>query len=62
VARRADLAAMIGTSRVMMYRALSELEADGLVKRERTGGVKILDEERLAGLVTVAAPDGAPAL
>jgi CRP-like cAMP-binding protein len=62
VARRADLAAMIGTSRVMMYRALSELEANGLVKRERTGGVKILDEERLAGLVTVAAPDGAPAL
>jgi DNA-binding GntR family transcriptional regulator len=46
----------------MMYRALSELEADGLVKRERTGGIKILDEERLAGLVTVAAPDGAPAL
>ena len=62
VARRADLAAMIGTSRVMMYRALSELEADGLVKRERNGGIKILDEERLAGLVTVAAPDGAPAL
>ena len=62
VAQRADLAAMIGTSRVMMYRALSELEADGLVKRERSGGIKILDEERLAGLVTVAAPDGAPAL
>jgi CRP-like cAMP-binding protein len=62
VARRADLAAMIGTSRVMMYRALSELEANGLVKRERNGGIKILDEERLAGLVTVAAPDGAPAL
>ncbi|MDO9063518.1 MAG: helix-turn-helix domain-containing protein, partial [Microbacterium sp.] len=34
VAQRADLAAMIGTSRVMMYRALRELEADGLVKRE----------------------------
>jgi CRP-like cAMP-binding protein len=62
VAQRADLAAMIGTSRVMMYRVLSELEADGLVKRERTGGIKILDDERLAGLVTVAAPDGAPAL
>jgi len=40
VAQRADLAAMIGTSRVMMYRALSELEADGLVKRERTGGIR----------------------
>ena len=62
VARRADLAAMIGTSRVMMYRALNELEAEGLLKREHTGGIKILDEERLAGLVTVAAPDGAPAL
>jgi len=62
VAQRADLAAMIGTSRVMMYRALRELEAEGLVKRERTGGIKILDEERLAGLVTVAAPDDAPAL
>ncbi len=62
VARRADLAAMIGASRVMMYRALAELEADGLVKRERSGGIKVLDEERLAGLVTVAAPDGAPAL
>ncbi len=62
VAQRADLAAMIGTSRVMMYRALRELEAEGLVKRERSGGIKILDEERLARLVTVAAPDGAPAL
>ena len=62
VAQRTDLAAMIGTSRVMMYRALRELEADGLVKRERTGGIKILDEERLAGLVTVASPDGSPAL
>ena len=62
VAQRADLAAMIGTSRVMMYRALRELEADGLVKRQRSGGINILDEERLAGLVTVAAPDGAPAL
>jgi CRP-like cAMP-binding protein len=62
VARRADLAAMIGTSRVMMYRALSELEADGLVKRERGGGIKILDERRLAALITVAAPAGAPAL
>jgi CRP-like cAMP-binding protein len=62
VAQRADLAAMIGTSRVGMYRALREMEADGLVKRERTGGIRILDEERLAGLVTVAAPEGAPAL
>jgi CRP-like cAMP-binding protein len=62
VAQRADLAAMIGTSRVMMYRALRELEADGLVKRQRSGGINILDEERLAGLVAVAPPDGAPAL
>ncbi len=62
VAQRADLAAMIGTSREMMYRALRELEAAGLVKRELSGGIKILDEERLAGLVTVAAPDHAPAL
>jgi CRP-like cAMP-binding protein len=62
VAQRADLAAMIGTSRVMMYRALRELEAEGLLKRQRGGGINVLDEERLAGLVTVAAPDGAPAL
>ena len=62
VAQRADLAAMIGTSRVMMYRALRELEAAGLVIRQRSGGINILDEERLAGLVTVAPPDGAPAL
>ena len=62
VAQRADLAAMIGTSRVMMYRALSELEAEGLVARERTGGIRVLDEERLASLVTVAAPEGAPSL
>lgn len=62
VARRADLAAMIGASRVLMYRTLRGLEADGLVKRERGGGIKILDEERLAALVTVAAPDDAPAL
>jgi CRP-like cAMP-binding protein len=62
VARRADLAAMIGTSRVMMGRALRELEADGLVEREHGGGIRILDEERLAGLVTVASPDGSPAL
>jgi hypothetical protein len=32
------------------------------VKRERSGGIKILDEERLAQLVTVASPAGAPAL
>jgi Mn-dependent DtxR family transcriptional regulator len=62
VAHRADLAAMIGTSRVMMYRTLRDLEADGLVKRERGGGIFILDEERLAQLVTVASPDGAPGL
>jgi hypothetical protein len=62
VAQRSDLAAMIGTSRVMMYRALQELEAEGLVQRERSGGIKILDEARLAELITVAAPDGAPAL
>jgi CRP-like cAMP-binding protein len=62
VAQRADLAAMIGASRVMMYRALRELEAEGLVERQRSGGINILDEERLAGLVTVAAPVGAPAL
>ena len=62
VAQRADLAAMIGTSRVMMYRALLELEADGLIKRESSGGIKVLDEERLAELVTVAPPDDAPAL
>ena len=62
VAQRADLAAMIGTSRVMMYRALRELEAAGLVERQRGGGINVLDEERLTRLVTVAPPDGAPAL
>ena len=62
VAQRADLAAMIGASRGMMYRALRELEADGLVKRQRGGGIAILEAERLAGLATVAPPDGAPAL
>ena len=62
VAQRADLAAMIGTSRVMMYRTLSGLEDDGLVKRHRGGGIKIVDHERLASLVEVAAPEGAPAL
>lgn len=62
IAQRADLAAMIGTSRVMMYRTLRGLEADGLVRREHGGGIKILDEERLAGLVEVAAPEGAPAM
>lgn len=62
VAQRADLAAMIGTSRVMMYRALRELEADGLVHRQRGGGINILDGDRLARLVSVAAPDGAPLL
>ena len=62
VAQRADLAAMIGTSRVMMHRALRGLEADGLVERQHGGGINILDEERLARLVTMAAPEGAPAL
>ena len=62
VARRADLAAMIGTSRVMMGRALRELEAEGLVKREHGGGIRVLDEERLANLVTVATPQGGPTL
>jgi CRP-like cAMP-binding protein len=62
VAQRADLAAMIGTSRVMMYRALRELESDGLVARQRGGGINILDGERLAKLVSVAPPEGAPAL
>jgi hypothetical protein len=62
VAQRTDLAAMIGTSRVMMYRALRELEADGLVERQRGGGINILDGEGLARLVSVAAPDGAPPL
>ena len=62
VAQRGDLAAMIGTSRVMMYRTLRGLEADGLVEREHSGGIKILDEARLAQLVTVAAPEDAPAL
>ena len=62
VAQRADLAALIGTSRVMMYRALRELEANGLVERQRGGGINVLDEEGLARLVSVAAPDGAPQL
>ena len=30
----------------MMYRTLRELEADGLVERQRGGGINILDEER----------------
>jgi CRP-like cAMP-binding protein len=62
VAQRADLAAMIGTSRVMMYRALRELEAEGLVERQRGGGINVLDEDRLSALILVAPPDGAPAL
>jgi CRP-like cAMP-binding protein len=62
VAQRADLAAMIGTSRVMMYRTLRGLEADGLVTRQHGGGINILDKEGLERLVAVAAPDGAPAL
>jgi CRP-like cAMP-binding protein len=62
VAQRADLAAMIGTSRVMMYRALHTLEADGLVERQRGGGIVVLDEAALAALIPVAPPDGSPAL
>jgi CRP-like cAMP-binding protein len=62
VAQRADLAAMIGASRVMMYRTLRGLEADGLVERDHGGGIRVLDKEGLARLVEVAAPDGAPAL
>jgi CRP-like cAMP-binding protein len=62
VAQRADLAAMIGTGMVMMYRTLRGLEADGLVKRRHGGGISIVDHERLAALVAVAAPDEAPAL
>ncbi|HYK94681.1 MAG TPA: helix-turn-helix domain-containing protein [Candidatus Dormibacteraeota bacterium] len=61
VAQRADLAAMIGTSRVMMYRTLRGLEADGLVKRHRGGGISIVDPERLAQLVKVAVPEESPA-
>jgi CRP-like cAMP-binding protein len=59
VAQRADLAAMIGTSLVRMYRTLRDLEADGLVEREHGGGIRIVDEVGLARLVEVAAPDGA---
>jgi CRP-like cAMP-binding protein len=62
VAQRADLAAMIGTSRVMMYRTLRSLEEEHLVMRERTGGIKVLDERRLRELVEVAPPEGAPPL
>jgi len=62
VAQRADLAAMIGTSRVMMYRTLRGLETDGLVKRHPGGGISIADPEKLARLVEVAAPEEAPAL
>jgi hypothetical protein len=61
VAQRADLAAMIGTSRVMMYRTLQGLEADGLVKRHRGGGISIVDAERLGQLVEVALPEASPA-
>ncbi len=58
VAQRADLAAMIGASRVMMYRTLRGLEADGLVKRHHGGGISIVDHDKLASLVEVAAPGG----
>jgi DNA-binding FadR family transcriptional regulator len=60
VAQRADLAAMIGTSRVMMYRTLRGLEAEGLVKRHHGGGISIVDQEGLERLVEVASPDEAP--
>jgi CRP-like cAMP-binding protein len=59
VAQRADLAALIGTSRVMMYRTLGGLEADGLVEREKGGGIRVLDEDGLARLVEVGRPVGA---
>jgi DeoR/GlpR family transcriptional regulator of sugar metabolism len=62
VAQRADLAAMIGTSRVMMYRTLRGLETDGLVKRHHGGEISIADHEKLARLVEVAAPEDSPAL
>ncbi len=62
VAQRGDLAAMIGTSQVMMYRTLKGLEADGLVKRHRGGGISIADPDGLARLIEVAAPDEAAAL
>lgn len=62
VAQRADLAAMIGAGRVMMYRALRALERDGLVEVEPGGGIVVLDKKRLSALIAVEAPDGAPAL
>lgn len=62
VARRADLAAMIGTSQVRMYRTLRGLEAQGLVKRHHGGGISIVNREGLARLVEVASPEGAPEL
>jgi CRP-like cAMP-binding protein len=62
IARRDDLAAMIGTSRVLMYRTLRNLETEGLVKRHRGGGISIVNRKALARLVEVAAPPGAPAL
>jgi CRP-like cAMP-binding protein len=62
VAHRADLAAMIGTSRGMMYRALHQLEVDGLVERQPGGGIVVLDQQRLKALIVVAPPEGAPAL
>lgn len=62
VAQRADLAAMIGTSRGMMYRALHQLEADGIVERQPGGGIVVLDQARLSELIVVAPPEGAPTL
>ena len=59
VAQRADLAALIGTSRVMMYRTLAGLEADGLVEREKGGGIRVLNEDGLLRLVEVGRPDAA---
>jgi hypothetical protein len=43
----------------MMYRTLGGLEADGLVKREKGGGIKVLDKDGLARLVDVGRPDAA---
>jgi DNA-binding GntR family transcriptional regulator len=62
VAQRSDLAAMIGTSRVMMYRTLRGLEGEGLLKRHYGGGISIVDHDGLVRLIEVAAPEGAPAL
>ena len=46
---------MIGAGRVVVYRTLHALEADGFVERDPGGGIRVLDEEGLAQLVEVAA-------